>query len=194
MPADEKQTELRDKVIETLLPDVTFDGWSWAAVEKAAQDNGCSAAIFPHGLSDVIDHFSDMADRNMITALQTKNPDEMRIRDRVSCAVLARLKWLSPHKEAVRLALAYWSIPPRSIKAGKALWRTADKIWLWSGDTTTDYNHYTKRLLLSGVLSTTTLAWLNDQSDDMIETEKFLERRIENVMQLGRLTGKKKRA
>ena len=47
--------------------------------------------------------------------------------------------------------------------------------------------------LLSGVLGTTTLTWLNDDSDDLVVTQEFLDRRIENVMQLGRFLGKIKR-
>ncbi len=49
-------------------------------------------------------------------------------------------------------------------------WRSADLMWRLAGDTATDYNHYTKRLILSGVYGSTLLVWLDDQSEGWMET------------------------
>ncbi len=88
-------------------------------------------------------------------------------------------------REAVRAALTFLALPPRNIHLPKCVWATADKIWRAAGDTATDYNHYTKRILLSGVLSATTLYWLNDDSAKKEKTWAFLDRRIDNVLKIG---------
>ena len=59
-----------------------------------------------------------------------------------------------------------------------------------AGDRATDYNYYTKRLLLAGVLSSTTLFWLNDRSEGHEATWAFLERRIDEVLKVGGRLGK----
>jgi ubiquinone biosynthesis protein COQ9 len=59
-----------------------------------------------------------------------------------------------------------------------------------AGDRATDYNYYTKRLLLAGVLSSTTLFWLNDRSKDHAATWAFLDRRIDEVLKVGGRLGK----
>jgi len=69
-------------------------------------------------------------------------------------------------------------------------WRTADVIWTWAGDTSDDYNKYTKRGLLSGVIASTMTYWLQDQSDDLVKTRDFLNNRIENVLFVGKNVGK----
>jgi ubiquinone biosynthesis protein COQ9 len=51
------------------------------------------------------------------------------------------------------------------------------------GDTSDDANWYTKRAILAGVYSATTLYWLGDTSDGFEDTWSFLDRRIEGVMQ-----------
>ena len=61
-------------------------------------------------------------------------------------------------------------------------WRTADRIWRLAGDTATDFNHYTKRITLGAVYSSTLLAWLDDKSEGLVESRAFLDRRIANVM------------
>lgn len=83
-------------------------------------------------------------------------------------------------------------LPTHTARGGKIAWRTADRIWDWAGDNATDYNHYTKRALLCGVLVSTTLAWLDDDSTGMQETEAFLKRRIDNAMSIGKIAGKAK--
>lgn len=187
-------TQRRDAIIEQALPHVIFDGWTWKTVEHAAalagEKAGASRVIFPGGMVDVLDGFADWADRRMMAKLATHDPQKLRVRDRIRTGVIARLEVLQPYKEAERLAAVYWMVPTRSFRALKVVWRTADRIWDWAGDTATDYNRYTKRGLLSGVITSTMMAWFDDESADMKITRAFLDRRIENVMQLGSTIGK----
>jgi len=189
--------EIRDQIIAGALSDVVFDGWTWEGLENAAKqagyDTNMIAAVFPDRLSSGVEAFADWADRQMLLKLDSLNPEDMRVRDRVRAGVLARLEVLQPHKEEERTAIAYWAFPGRSLRAARIVWRTADRIWNWAGDEAKDYNHYTKRGLLSGVLVSTTLAWLDEGDEDMERTKAFLDRRIENVMKLGKVLGKIKK-
>ncbi|HRQ61979.1 MAG TPA: COQ9 family protein, partial [Alphaproteobacteria bacterium] len=141
----------------------------------------------------VLDGFADLADRRMMDHLATVSPEGMRVRDKVRAGVAARLSTLAPYKEAVRAASSFWARPSHAFHAGRILWRTADRIWVWAGDTSSDYNHYTKRGLLSGILASTTLAWLAPENDDdpaMPKTLDFLDRRIDNALSVGQLAGR----
>jgi len=191
-------TEIRDKIILAALPQVAFDGWVWATIEQAAQDAGYEAsmarAVFPDRIKDVLDGFADLADREMLEALVSTNIEDIRIRDRIRSAMLARYEWLNPHKEALRQSVQFWMLPTRKPRGAKIVWRSADRIWNWAGDDATDYNRYSKRGLLSGIIVSTTLVWLNDSDEHMDNTKAFLDRRIENVMQLGKIINKVKKA
>ena len=191
-------TEIRDKIILAALPQVAFDGWVWATIEQAAQDAGYEAsmarAVFPDRIKDVLDGFADLADREMLEALVSTNIEDIRIRDRIRSAMLARYEWLNPHKEALRQSVQFWMLPTRKPRGAKIVWRSADRIWNWAGDDATDYNRYSKRGLLSGIIVSTTLVWLNDSDEHMDNTKAFLDRRIENVMQLGKIINRVKKA
>lgn len=190
--------KIRDDIVQAAIAAADADGWSMEGVEAAARKAGYKPemvrAVFPGGMKDVIAHFSDMADRNMLSRLSGIDPQTMRVRERVKLAVQTRFSVLKPHKQAARHAAGYWLRPFRKYEAAKIVWRTADRIWEWAGDTATDYNRYTKRGLLSGVLASTFLAWMNDDSPDMRRTLSFLDNRIDNVMQLGKVMGKAKAA
>ena len=81
----------------------------------------------------------------------------------------------------MRRALAILAMPHNVPLALKTGWRSADRMWRLAGDTSTDYNHYSKRAILSGVYAATLLAWLDDDSEGWTETAAFLDRRLAGV-------------
>jgi ubiquinone biosynthesis protein COQ9 len=89
--------------------------------------------------------------------------------------------------EAVRRGSALFALPQHAADGAKAIWGTADAIWVALGDTSTDINWYTKRATLSAVYGATVLYWLGDDSEGHAATWEFLDRRIENVMAIEKL-------
>ncbi len=186
--------QIQDQILERVLEDVPFDGWTWSLAYNASEELGfekeMADAVFPNKLQDLLVHFSDWTDRKTLEKLNEIDSDTLRIRDKIEVAVKAQLEVLEPHRECVKLSSAYWLYPFRKLQAAKIVWRSADHIWNWAGDTATDYNHYTKRALLSGVMVSTTVFWLNDESDGYKDSYAFLSRRIENVLRFGKLASK----
>ncbi len=181
----------RDALIEAVLPDVPFDGWSNATIATAAQRIGIDdveiAALLPRGPRDAVAAFSRWADRKMLAALDATSLETMKVRERIATAVRARLAALEPHREAVRRALALLALPQNVPLGVRLLYDTVDAIWYAAGDTATDFNFYTKRGLLAGVLASTTLYWLDDRSAGAEATHGFLDRRLADVMRIPRL-------
>ena len=184
----------RRRLLETTLNHVPFDGWSMTALQRAAGDLGLDAATavnaFPGGAAELIAFHSAEADRRMLEELQPMDLPAMRVRDRIAAVVRLRLEQNAAHREAIRRALAFLALPQNGPLALKCLYRTVDAMWYAAGDTSTDYNFYTKRLLLSGVYSSTLLFWLNDESEGSAETWAFLARRIDEVLKVGGSLGK----
>ena len=73
-------------------------------------------------------------------------------------------------------------MPQNVAQAARTSWRAADLMWRLAGDTSTDFNHYTKRATLGAVYGSTLLVWLDDRSEGWSETAAFLDRRIDDVM------------
>lgn len=178
----------RRALLEALLPHVPFDGWSAKALALAARDSGRDAALvvraFPGGAIEALDFWVAETDRAMLHALESRDLASMKIRDRVKTAVLVRLELVAAHREAVRRALTLEALPQQGPKALGQLYRTVDAIWYAAGDTATDFNFYTKRMLLGGVYATTLLYWLDDKSEGFAATAAFLDRRLGDVMKI----------
>jgi len=181
-------------LIEEALKNIPFDGWEAATFENAAlaldMDVMIVSAVFPRGPQDYLNAFSAWADHKMIEALADININDLKVRARIRMAVEKRIEILSPYKESVRMALKKYMNPQYARGGATITWRTADVIWNWAGDDATDYNRYTKRGLLSGVIATTMAHWLRDESGSTESTFEFLNNRIENVISIGQNTSK----
>jgi ubiquinone biosynthesis protein COQ9 len=182
---------LKAAVVEAALPHVPQDGFTDKVLADAAAESGLDkislARLFPEGPLSLVEAFSDGIDAETEKRLGKLKLAQMKIRDRIRTAVTTRLALLRPHKEATRRAAAFLTLPPHAAMGAKLLYRTVDTIWRGIGDTSTDFNFYTKRAILAAVYSATLLRWFTDDSDGEAATDKFLDHRIENVMRFEKL-------
>ena len=111
----------------------------------------------------------------------------MPVHKKLRSLILIRLEQAVMHKEVVRRTLAVLALPQHAKLASQLLYKTIDEMWRAAGDTSTDYNFYTKRATLSAVYSATLLAFLSDNSADMANTEAFLDRRLADVARLPKM-------
>lgn len=190
---------LQHTILTASLPHIAFDGWTMATLEHGARDAGLPAAeahrAFPGGVMDAIEAHSHDADERMLKTLRTEySLPTMRVRERIATCVMVRLRQAMHEREAVRRALAHVLLPWNAPRGMRMLHKTVDAMWREAGDTSVDWNYYSKRLLLSKVYMTTLYAWLDDESPGLRDTEAFLARRIEAVMQIEKFKGKAKQA
>ncbi len=179
-----------EAILEAVLEEVPFEGWTAQALRRAERRLGLAAesldVLYPAGVSALAEAWAAMLDRRMAEAFPAETLAGMRVRRRITELVFWRIGQLMRHREAVRRLLARGALPAEGARLARRLWRTADSIWRLAGDEATDINHYTKRAILAGVLSTTLLVALDDGTPDLAETRAFLDRRIEDVMRFER--------
>ena len=181
------QDDPKARLLEAALMHVPFDGWSEATFQAAITDSGVppgvARATCPRGAVNLAIAYHEAGDAAMLEALAKADLGEMRFRDRVALAVRLRLEAVED-KELVRRGVTLFSLPHHAGDGAQAIWGTCDKIWNALGDSSDDVNWYTKRMTLSGVYSATVLYWLGDESPEYEKTWEFLDRRIDDVMQI----------
>ncbi len=184
---EKTMAEAKERLLAAALPHVAFDGWSAATLQAALADSGLApglaAGLFPRGGIDLAVAYHRLGDHTLTNALARRNDlATLRIREKVALAVRLRLD--HPDQELVRRASALFALPAHAAEGVGLIWSTADAIWTALGDTSTDVNWYTKRATLSAVYAATVLFWLGDDSEGHTATWEFLDRRIENIMQI----------
>lgn len=189
MADDTPLAELAPRLVAAMLPHVPFDGWSARALAAAAADLGIDADIAGLAVPDtaaMLTLWTDAVNAQMAQAMAATH--NLKIRDRIRMALVTRLE--TGDREVTRRALALLAQPQHAALSARLLWQAADAMWCAAGDTATDYNHYTKRTILSGIYATTLLHWTQDDSDDFAATRAFVDRRIEGVMRFEKTKAK----
>jgi len=177
---------LRRRLALAVGENAVFDGWTKAAVDSAAAQLGIdpdqARLAMPKTQAGMIDLYIQEVDRALEEWFTPERLEGLKIREKIRALVWKRLEIMGPAREAVRRALAILAMPQNVPLALRISWRSADLMWRIAGDTSTDFNHYTKRMTLGAVYASTLLAWLDDQSEGWTETTAFLDRRIDDVM------------
>ncbi len=180
----------RAQLLDAAVMHVPFDGWTDATFKAAVADSGIdptvARAVCPRGAVDLAVAYHHSGDAQMLTALKGVDLKALRFRDRIALAVQLRLEAVDD-KEVVRRGTTLFALPHYAADGAKLVWGTCDQIWTALGDASDDVNWYTKRATLSGVYTSTVLYWLGDTSEDHADTWAFLDRRIDNVMQIEKL-------
>jgi ubiquinone biosynthesis protein COQ9 len=190
MNAPSPLEKLRRELALAVGENAVFDGWSAKAVDSAATQLGIDPVqarlAMPKSQAGMIDLYIQEVDRGL-EAWAPERIESMKIRQKIRSLVWRRLEIMSPAREAVRRGLAILAMPQNVPLALRIGWRTADRMWRIAGDSSTDFNHYTKRMTLGAVYASTLLVWLDDQSGGWSETAAFLDRRIDDVMKIEKL-------
>ncbi|HMJ98356.1 MAG TPA: COQ9 family protein [Reyranella sp.] len=191
LQAADPDAPLRDRLADAMAAEAVFDGWTRGALAAAARQLALPAGeadrLFPGGPVQILTHISERADLRTVEDMEKEGVAGLKMRERIKGAVRIRLERHAGQREAVRRALALLSLPFNAGLALKLLYKTVDAMWYAAGDTSTDFNFYTKRATLAGVYSSTLLYWLNDRSLGSEATWGFLDRRIDDVMKIEKL-------
>lgn len=166
------------------------EGWNNHTLEMAAQQLGMDPKFafvgFPEGATEAMVYYMRQLDTNMIQAFNKTNAADKRVRQKAIELISIRLDLLNKHKDAVKAILQFTIVPSHSITSAESLATTCDVMWKAIGDTSTDFNYYTKRFLLGTVYSSTLMYWIKDESPEYAETRRFLENRIEELFSVVR--------
>lgn len=174
----------RKRILHAALPHVAFDGWSDRLLAQAIVESGVdahvAALVFPDGPKDLLEFYWAEKDLALCDAIAASAPLDPHLSRRVANALRMYIDLLRPEREAVRRALALQALPQNVPHALTCLYRTVDTIWRAVGDSSTDFNFYTKRATLAAVVASTVTHWLGEAGDEDIDA--FIDRRIGDIM------------
>jgi ubiquinone biosynthesis protein COQ9 len=175
--------DAEQKILDAALGLAAEAGWSGDLAARAGAVLGFSRGetelLLPNGARDLAALLSRRHDQAALAALEALDPAALKIRERIRAGVLARLDAAMGDEAAVRRAVGFLALPLNAPLALRLAWESADAIWRWAGDTATDENHYTKRAILAGVLTSTLAVELAKGRDEALT---YLDARIQNVM------------
>ena len=181
--AQDWATATEQKLLDEALRLAPEYGWTGRTATLAGKALGMSAAetelLLPHGPVDLAALLSRRHDTRALEALANVHPDNLKIREKIRRALEARLDAAFADEAALRRCVGFLALPGRLRLGTRLAWESADILWRWAGDTATDENHYTKRVILAGILTGAVAIRLASGRGPSMA---FVDRRIADVM------------
>jgi ubiquinone biosynthesis protein COQ9 len=178
--------ENKQKILDHFLETCLFEGWSQKALEcaflKAEIDVKFLPFIFENGCVDIANLFIKMIDSKMEEKSKDLDFEKMKIRDKIKNLVKVRLSINQEYKPQLQKLTHFYSHPKNIGLALKNSYKTADLMWKIAGDNATDFNFYSKRIILAKIYIRVLLSFVKDESEDYKKTLDLLDLQIDKVM------------
>ncbi len=171
-------------------------------VEQIADDCDLSSGQilleFENGVVDIVDFYLDKKLNLLEKKLQSNESfGNLKIRQKIEFCVHNFFLLQKDDKRSIKSVKDFYFDPANILNkeeglcpisfAIKSSYKIADHIWYMIGDKSTDFNHYTKRLILSKVLSSAFFVFLNDNSDNLDDTLIKIKGQIDQVMKIQKI-------
>ena len=175
----------RLKILSKAKKHIPFDGWNEKIFSTVANNLKIPIdeihALFPNNYIDLLKLYLEDSENKMLIDSKKLNISNMKINKKIYEIILFRIKKNLNNKQLIRKTFIALSSPKNSLLGMSSLYKTVDNIWFVAGDNSSDFNYYTKRLILAGVYTSVLLYWLNDDSKNLIKTENFLNKQLKKT-------------
>lgn len=199
--------ETKQKILQAFLPIAAFDGWSKESLTKAMKDSGVneelSTLIFENGLLDVAKFYIESYNTKASEQILKLDAFAMhKVRDKIRLALYVRFEVEKDNQLALQRLINFYLNPKNlvnfetglrpALQALEVCYKIADFIWNEIGDTSTDFNYYTKRLTLGKIIFRSVVIFIKDESKDFSKTKGFIDSEIEKVMKFEKFKARAK--
>ncbi|EDO32539.1 predicted protein [Nematostella vectensis] len=198
VPDEEDENDVKNKILVAALGHVHTHGWTSSTIAAGAQSLGLSAmaeGMFPRGGGDLALFYIEDCNLRLADYLveQTQALQESQDAPRPRSSVVirdaleTRLRMVIPYISTWPQAMQLMMRPENAPDALKNVAYMVDEIWYHAGDTSTDYNWYTKRAMLAALYGATEVYMVRDQSEDFTNTWAFLDNRIADIKEMAKM-------
>ncbi len=166
----------KQDILKKVKKIVSIHGWSsdiFLKLQKQKIEKSDLFYAFQNGYKDLLEYTLQDINVNLENKLKKINLINFPINKRIKKILLLRFELLNEDKEFYKKTFNHLLLPTNNKISKKSLYNSVNTMWYLAGDNSTDFNFYTKRLILSGIYTNALIIFF---SKDM----KYVEENIDN--------------
>ena len=189
--------ENKQKLLRQFLESLLFEGWTESNLKNSAAElkfpEGYLNVLFSGGLAEFTLYFANLVEEEYKKRAVEVVSADAKLKQKATGLMMLKLRLyqekLITH-EGFKKFISYFFNPANMLSGLMGVYNFADDSWHLLSDKSTDFSFYTKRLSFGAIYAKAAIYALNDESENLENTEKFIERRIDELMKFGKLKQK----
>ena len=166
---------------------VSIEGWSseiFSKLQKQNIEKNDLFYFFPDGYKDLLEYALQNINEKLEYKLKKINLINFPINKRIKKILLLRFDILNEDKEFYKKTFNHLLLPTNNKISKKSLYNSVSTMWYLAGDNSTDFNFYTKRLILSGVYTNALFVFF---SKEMKHVEENIDKNLKRISKIPRI-------
>ena len=144
--------------------------------------------LFPEGNIDLIKFTLEQLNKELEEYCRKIDLIRLPVHKRIKKVLLSKISLMNKNKVFYRSIFLNLLIPKKNFSLSSQLYNSVDQIWFIAGDSSTDFNFYTKRFILSVIYSRIMLYFFNNNNQE--ELENILDDSLQKVSKIPEIKSK----
>ena len=149
------------------------NGWNTLLFKKISAQSDINindlTVLFPDGYIEMLKFALDQTNLELVNKCKKINLSKIPLHKRIKKILLAKFKIMEKEKKYFKRIFYFLLIPTNYKTLSTQLYKSIDLMWYIAGDNSTDFNFYTKRMILSGIYTSLIINFINNHDLNYIE-------------------------
>jgi len=125
--------------------------------------------LFPDGKNDFLQFVLEQLNIDLENYCKKLDLIRLPVHKRIRKILLSKIYIMDKEKKFYKKIFLNLLIPKKNFSLPIKLYKSVDQIWFIAGDTSVDFNFYTKRLILAGIYSRVIFFFFNNNNQTLLE-------------------------
>ncbi len=144
--------------------------------------------LFPEGNNDLIKFALEQLNKDLELYCRQLALIRLPIHKRIRKILLSKIFIMNKNKNFYKNIFLRILVPKKNFSLPFQLYKSVDQMWFIAGDNSTDFNFYTKRLILGGIYTRVMLFYFNNNDQNALEN--ILDSNLKTVSKIPELKAK----
>ena len=179
--------KIKSIILQKLKKIVSDEGWSEKVLKQLLQ-NGVEKSdlvtYFQYDYKELLKYSLEELNNSLEKEINKINIINYSLNKRIKKILMLRFNILNNDKEFYKKTFYHLLIPSNNKIMKSSLYKSVDTMWYLAGDNSTDFNFYTKRLILAVIYVNALFVLFNKNFD---EVESNIERNLKKISKIPKI-------